>query len=156
VAEYIDWYNHPASSRRARPRPTSRRRAPPRRSPGPGTVLNFQLKTSLQNPGLDVVSRPSPCSHGSSRAQSGSGSSRPTAHRIRSLLREYYPSIVRAFPNRALATPVARALLNAAPSSSKAARLAKSQIRRILLRAGRTRTSRLPSTVSTRSSGNPV
>lgn len=62
------------------------------------------------------------------------------SNRIRSLLREYYPSVLRAFPNSAdLATPVARALLNAAPTPSKAARLTRSQIRRILVKAGRTR-----------------
>lgn len=62
------------------------------------------------------------------------------SNRLRSLLREYYPSILPAFPNSAdLATPVARALLNAAPTPTKAARLTRSQIRRILVKAGRTR-----------------
>lgn len=62
------------------------------------------------------------------------------SNRIRSLLREYYPTILRAFPNSAdLARPAARALLNAAPTPSKAARLTRSQIRRILVKAGRTR-----------------
>lgn len=62
------------------------------------------------------------------------------ANRIRSLLREYYPSALKAFPGSAdLSSPVARTLLAAAPTPSQARRLTRAQLKRILLKAGRTR-----------------
>lgn len=56
VAEYVDWFQPPAPSQRDRPCPASRIRAAPRRPPGKGTALNFQLKTSPQNPRFATAS----------------------------------------------------------------------------------------------------
>jgi transposase len=62
------------------------------------------------------------------------------ANRIRSLLREYYPSALKAFPHTAdLSSPAARLLLRTAPPPSQAAALTGSRLRRILLKSGRTR-----------------
>ncbi|TJY68953.1 IS110 family transposase [Arthrobacter sp. CAU 1506] len=62
------------------------------------------------------------------------------ANRIRSLLREYYPSALKAFPHTAdLSSPAARLLLRTAPTPSQAASLTPARLRRILLKSGRTR-----------------
>ncbi|KPN21736.1 IS110 family transposase [Arthrobacter sp. BL-252-APC-1A] len=62
------------------------------------------------------------------------------ANRIRSVLREYYPSALKAFPHTSdLSSPTARLLLRTVPTPSQAAVLTGSQLRRILLKSGRTR-----------------
>lgn len=62
-------------------------------------------------------------------------------HRLRSLLREFYPSILAAFaPKReGLISREARAILAIAPTPTRAARLTRTQLRTALRRAGRQR-----------------
>ncbi|MFD4910588.1 IS110 family RNA-guided transposase [Kitasatospora purpeofusca] len=62
-------------------------------------------------------------------------------NQIRSLLREYYPAALEAFQSKAggLARADARAVLAAAPTPSRAARLSLVQLRAALKRAGRSR-----------------
>jgi transposase len=76
------------------------------------------------------------------RAQQDAVWDRVIAHnRLRSLLHEYYPALLVAFANKrgGLMRPEARALLAAAPTPSKAARLTRTQLVAILRRAGRVR-----------------
>lgn len=60
---------------------------------------------------------------------------------LRSLLREYYPGLLRAFATKGtnLASPAARALLALAPTPTVAAKLTKARIAAALRRAGRVR-----------------
>jgi transposase len=62
-------------------------------------------------------------------------------NQVRSLLREYYPAALDAFLGKqhGLARPEARAVLAAAPTPARAARLTPAQLRAALKRAGRTR-----------------
>lgn len=62
-------------------------------------------------------------------------------NQVRSLLREYFPAALDAFLGRqhGLARPEARAVLRAAPTPARAARLTPAQLRAALKRAGRTR-----------------
>jgi transposase len=62
-------------------------------------------------------------------------------NKLRSLLREYYPAMLRAFdPIRdGLASPVARTILAAAPTPAKTAKLTTTQLRGLLKRADRQR-----------------
>ena len=62
-------------------------------------------------------------------------------HKLRSLLREYYPGLLAAFADQrdGLLRPEARALVAAAPTPRAAAKLTKTQIRSLLTRAGRQR-----------------
>lgn len=62
-------------------------------------------------------------------------------NQIRSLLREYYPAALEAFQTKAggLARPDARAVLTAAPTPGRAAKLTLAQLRAALKRAGRQR-----------------
>lgn len=62
----------------------------------------------------------------------------PAQNKLRSLLREYYPAMLRAFdPLRdGLASPVARTILAAAPTPAKAAKLTTTPPRGLLKRAG--------------------
>ena len=76
------------------------------------------------------------------RAQQDAVWDRVIAHnRLRSLLHEYYPALLLAFASKrgGLMRPEARALLAAAPTPNKAARLTHTQLVAILRRAGRTR-----------------
>jgi transposase len=63
------------------------------------------------------------------------------ANQLRSLLREYYPAALDAFATwtNGLCRPEARELLKAAPTSSRAARLTRTQLQAALKRAGRKR-----------------
>ena len=63
------------------------------------------------------------------------------SNKLRSHLREYYPAALAAFAEvrDGLAAPLARALLAAAPTPARAARLTTAQYRAILRRAGRQR-----------------
>jgi transposase len=62
-------------------------------------------------------------------------------NKLRSLLREYYPAMLRAFGHtrEGLASPVARTILAAAPTPAKAATLTTTQLRKLLTQAGRQR-----------------
>ncbi|WP_019611153.1 IS110 family transposase [Nocardiopsis sp. CNS-639] len=62
-------------------------------------------------------------------------------NQVRSLLRDYYPSALEAFQGRqhGLARSEARAVLAAAPTPARAARLSLAQLRSALKRAGRQR-----------------
>jgi transposase len=62
-------------------------------------------------------------------------------NQVRSLLREYYPAALDAFMGRqhGLARAEARAVLSAAPTPARAARLSLAQLRAALKRAGRQR-----------------
>lgn len=76
------------------------------------------------------------------RAQQDAVWERTCAHnKLRSLLREYYPSLLAAFaPKRdGLLRPEARALLAAAPTPRAAAQLTVADLRELLIRAGRQR-----------------
>ena len=76
------------------------------------------------------------------RAQQDAVWERTCAHnKLRSLLREYYPAILSAFaPKRGgILRPEARAILAAAPTPRTAATLTKTQLRALLVRAGRRR-----------------
>ena len=63
------------------------------------------------------------------------------ANQLRSLLREYYPAALAAFADwkNGLCRPEARALLKAAPTPTRAARLTRTQLAAALKRAGRSR-----------------
>lgn len=76
------------------------------------------------------------------RAQQDAVWERTCAHnKLRSLLREYYPSLLAAFaPKRdGILRPEARALLAAAPTPRAVAQLTVSELRELLVRAGRKR-----------------
>jgi transposase len=76
------------------------------------------------------------------RAQQDAVWERTCAHnKLRSLLREYYPAILTAFTAKrdGLQRPEARALLAAAPTPAAAAKLTKTQLRKLLAKAGRQR-----------------
>jgi transposase len=76
------------------------------------------------------------------RGQADAVAERTRAHnRLRSHLREYYPSILQAFADKreGLICREARALLAIAPTPAQAARLSRSQIKTALQRAGRQR-----------------
>jgi len=76
------------------------------------------------------------------RAQQDAVWDRVIAHnRLRSLLHEYYPALLLAIASKrgGLMRPEARALLAAAPTPAKAARLTRPQLVAILRRAGRIR-----------------
>ncbi|MGW6791551.1 IS110 family transposase [Streptomyces chartreusis] len=62
-------------------------------------------------------------------------------NQVRSLLREYFPAALDAFPGRqhGLARPEARGVLTVAPTPARAAKLTMPQLRAALKRAGRTR-----------------
>ncbi|WP_457966966.1 IS110 family transposase [Arthrobacter sp. D1-29] len=78
-------------------------------------------------------------------------------NRIRSLLREYYPSALRAFPNSAdLASPVARALLGAVSNPCESCQAQSCPARSNPAKAGRTRS--LETTIDKlyRSSAAPI
>jgi transposase len=62
-------------------------------------------------------------------------------HKLRSLLREYYPALLQAFTDKrgGLLRPEARALLAAAPTPRAAAKLTITQLAALLRRAGRQR-----------------
>ncbi len=67
---------------------------------------------------------------------------RTCAHnKLRSLLREYHPGLLAAFAGkrRGLLRPDARVLLAAAPTPRAAAKLTRTQLRALLVRAGRKR-----------------
>jgi hypothetical protein len=76
------------------------------------------------------------------RAQQDAVRERTCAHnKLRSLLREYYPSMLAAFADKrdGLLRPEARAVLAAAPTPAAGAALTKAQLRGLLKRAGRQR-----------------
>lgn len=76
------------------------------------------------------------------RAQQDAVWERTSAHhKLRSLLREYYPAILAAFADKrgGILRPEARALLAAAPTPRVAAQLTISQLSQLLARAGRQR-----------------
>jgi transposase len=76
------------------------------------------------------------------RAQQDAVWDRTLAHnRLRSLLREFYPSILAAVAGKrgGLLRPEARAILAAAPTPTAAAQLTLAQLRSLLTRAGRRR-----------------
>jgi len=73
------------------------------------------------------------------RAQQDAVWARTDAHNtLRSLLREFYPALLRAFATKrgGLLRPEARALLAAAPTPRAATRLSLPQLRALLRRAG--------------------
>ena len=63
------------------------------------------------------------------------------ANQLRSLLREYFPAALTAFQVKhvGLASPEARTVLAAAPTPAAAARLTKTRLRSLLIKAGRRR-----------------
>ena len=61
------------------------------------------------------------------------------ANEIRSLLREFFPAALIAFPPRHLTSAAARTVLQAAPTPERAGRLSVTAIARLLTRAGRKR-----------------
>jgi transposase len=76
------------------------------------------------------------------RAQQDAVWDRTCAHnKLRSLLREYYPSILTAFATKrdGLLRPEARMILAAAPTPTEAAALTQPQLRTLLQQAGRQR-----------------
>jgi transposase len=76
------------------------------------------------------------------RAQQDAVWQRTCAHnKLRSLLREYYPSLLTAFATKrgGILRPEARAPLAAAPTPTTAAKLTTAQLRKLLARAGRKR-----------------
>lgn len=76
------------------------------------------------------------------RAQQDAAWDRVIAHnRLRSLLHEYFPAFLAAFASKrgSIMRPEARALLAAAPTPARAARLTRTQLAAILRRAGRVR-----------------
>ncbi len=76
------------------------------------------------------------------RAQQDAVWERTCAHnKLRSVLREYYPAILAAFATKhgGIMRPEARVILAAAPTPSTAAKLTKTQLRALLVRAGRQR-----------------
>src|SRR3954451_24566409 len=76
------------------------------------------------------------------RAQQDAVWERTCAHnKLRSLLREYYPSNLAAFTDKrsGILRPEARAILAAAPTPTAGAALTKAQLRALLKRAGRKR-----------------
>lgn len=60
-------------------------------------------------------------------------------NKIRSVLREYYPAALEAFPGSALNSDTSRTMLRAVPTPAKATRLTPRRIRSLLRKAGRTR-----------------
>jgi transposase len=76
------------------------------------------------------------------RAQQDAVWDRTCAHnKLRSLLREYYPAILDAFAAKrhGLLRPEARAILAAAPTPARAAKLTRTQLQALLKHAGRKR-----------------
>ncbi|MEV0084509.1 transposase [Saccharopolyspora sp. NPDC050642] len=66
----------------------------------------------------------------------------PLGNQIRSLLKEFFPAAIEAFaklPDGGLARPDARTVLAATPSPAAAAKLTRTQLRRLLVKAGRRR-----------------
>lgn len=60
-------------------------------------------------------------------------------NKVRSVLREYYPAALLAFPGSALNSDIARTVLRAVPTPAKATKLTPSRIQSLLRRAGRSR-----------------
>jgi transposase len=63
-------------------------------------------------------------------------------NQIRSLLKDFYPAALEAFasmPNGGLARPEGRTILFAAPTPAKAAKLTRTKLRALLIKAGRKR-----------------
>lgn len=60
-------------------------------------------------------------------------------NKARSVLREYYPGAVQAFPGSTLNSDTARTVLRAAPTPAKAAELTTTRVKGLLRKAGRTR-----------------
>jgi transposase len=65
--------------------------------------------------------------------------SRDLANELRSLLREFFPGALIAFKPADLLNPVARVVLNAAPTPAAAARLTVADLKNLLIAAGRVR-----------------
>lgn len=60
-------------------------------------------------------------------------------NKARSVLREYYPGAMQAFPGSTLNSDTARTVLRAAPTPAKAAELTTTRVKGLLRKAGRTR-----------------
>ncbi|MFF4666140.1 IS110 family transposase [Streptomyces sp. NPDC001282] len=111
--------------------------------PGDALVLANILRTDMH------AHRPLPADTNQARAIAVLARARQDAvwnrqqlvNHVRSLLREYYPAALDAFlgKHHGLARAEARAVLAAAPTPSKAARLSLPQLRAALKRAGRQR-----------------
>ncbi|MFF2148627.1 IS110 family transposase [Kitasatospora sp. NPDC058190] len=111
--------------------------------PGDALVLANILRTDMP------MHRPLPADSDQGRAvtvlaraqQDAVWNRQQLGNQIRSLLREYYPAALEAFQSKAggLARPDARAVLAAAPTPAKAAKLSLPQLRAALKRAGRQR-----------------
>nr|WP_285734388.1 IS110 family transposase [Kitasatospora phosalacinea] len=111
--------------------------------PGDALVLANILRTDLP------MHRPLPADSDQAQAvtvlaraqQDAVWNRQQLGNQIRSLLREYYPAAMEAFQSKAggLARPDARAVLAAAPTPARAAKLSLAQLRAALKRAGRTR-----------------
>ncbi|MFF2080558.1 IS110 family transposase [Kitasatospora sp. NPDC058162] len=111
--------------------------------PGDALVLANILRTDMP------VHRPLPADSDQGRAvtvlaraqQDAVWNRQQLGNQIRSLLREYYPAALEAFQSKAggLARPDARAVLAAAPTPARAAKLTLPQLRAALKRAGRSR-----------------
>ncbi|MFC8450239.1 IS110 family transposase [Kitasatospora sp. NPDC057223] len=111
--------------------------------PGDALVLANILRTDLP------MHRPLPADSDQGRAvtvlaraqQDAVWNRQQLGNQIRSLLREYYPAALEAFQSKAggLARPDTRAVLTAAPTPARAAKLSLTQLRAALKRAGRTR-----------------
>ncbi|MGW2540367.1 IS110 family transposase [Kitasatospora sp. NPDC001574] len=111
--------------------------------PGDALVLANILRTDMP------MQRPLPADSDQSRAvtvlaraqQDAVWNRQQLGNQIRSLLREYYPAALEAFQTKAggLARPDARAVLTAAPTPARAAKLSLAQLRAALKKAGRTR-----------------
>ncbi|MFF4178652.1 IS110 family transposase [Streptomyces sp. NPDC001750] len=111
--------------------------------PGDALVLANILRTDMH------AHRPLPADTNQARAiavlaraqQDAVWNRQQLVNQVRSLLREYYPAALDAFlgKHHGLARAEARAVLAAAPTPSKAARLSLPQLRAALKRAGRQR-----------------
>ncbi|WP_079408323.1 IS110 family transposase [Streptomyces sp. 3211] len=111
--------------------------------PGDALVLANILRTDMP------IHRPLPNDSDLARAiavlaraqQDATWNRQLIANQLRSLLREYYPAALEAFAHwqNGLCRPEARALLKAAPTPARAARLTRTQITSALKRAGRQR-----------------
>ncbi|MFF4672196.1 IS110 family transposase [Streptomyces sp. NPDC001279] len=111
--------------------------------PGDALVLTNILRTDMH------AHRPLPADTNQARAiavlaraqQDAVWNRQQLVNQVRSLLREYYPAALDAFlgKHHGLARAEARAVLAAAPTPSKAARLSLPQLRAALKRAGRQR-----------------
>ncbi|MFD9790355.1 IS110 family transposase [Streptomyces sp. NPDC059070] len=111
--------------------------------PGDALVLANILRTDMH------AHRPLPCDSDLGRAiavlaraqQDALWNRQTIANQLRSLLREYYPSVLDAVASWAngLCRPEARELLKTAPTPAQAARLTRPQLQAALKRAGRKR-----------------